>query len=74
MAWTPPLRNPTDRDVRIEMHGEQLRVELMRGGRLFACRSFSRAGIREALALGERWLVMGPVIVHLEREPLKVAA
>lgn len=74
MAWTPALRNPIARDVRIESHGDCLRVELLRGGRLYACRTLSASGVREALALGERWLLIGPAIVTLEREPLSAAA
>lgn len=72
MAWAPARRNPVERDFRIETYGDCLRVELLRGGRLYACRTLGRSAVREALALGERWLLIGPAIVVLERAPVAV--
>lgn len=67
MGWSPASRNPAERDVRIETHGDRLRVELLRGGRLYATRTLGASSVREALALAERWLLIGPAIVTLER-------
>lgn len=75
MSWAPASRNPTERDVRIESHGESLRVELYRGGKLQAVRLLSKFSVTEALEIAERWLVLGPAIFALERARLdKVAA
>lgn len=74
MGWSPASRNPVERDVRIETHGDVLRVELLRGGRLYACRSLGKYDVPEALALSRRWLELGPACVHLEREPLEFSA
>lgn len=65
MSWIPAPRTPTERDVRIERHGEQLRVELYRGGRLQAVRPFF--ALSSALELAEDWLSRGPAVFALDR-------
>jgi hypothetical protein len=65
MSWCPAPRNPVERDARVEQHGNELRVELYRGGRLQAVRTFSQ--VPAAVALIERWLLLGPAVFVLER-------
>mgnify|MGYP001352934086 CR=1 FL=1 len=68
------MRAPTDRDFVVISGRKGLRVELLRGEKLQAVRSFSWDDLGEALDLGERWLLLGPVIFALERVPVRIAA
>ncbi len=69
MTWCPAPRKSSERDFRVETHGEQLRVELYRGGRLQAVRTFSKHGVEDACGLGKRWLLLGPAVFVLEQLP-----
>lgn len=67
MSWRPVRRNPCERDVRIEHHADELRVELLRGGRLQAVRRYPEHECRKATDLAFRWMALGPAIFVLER-------
>ena len=58
--------NPTKREVLIQP-GEpgRLRVELRRGGRIFAVRIYPWSQLGEALKLGESWILLGPAVLAL---------
>ncbi len=73
MGWIPAKRNPVERDARIECHGRDLRVELMRGGRLWASRVYGSGEVDRACELAKRWLILGPAVVTLERLDVKFA-
>lgn len=68
------MRAPTDRDFVVITGRKGVRVELVRGEKLQATRSFSWDELGEALDLGERWLLLGPAIFALEPVPVRMAA
>lgn len=57
---------PTRREFLVQQ-GEpgELRVELRRGGRIFAVRTYLRSQLSDALKLGEAWIVVGPAVLAL---------
>lgn len=68
MRWCAPSGGgPNPRDFYVIRDDGRLRVELRSGGALQAVRTFAWGELGEALALGERWRVLGPSIFILER-------
>lgn len=58
--------NPCKREFLVQQ-GEpgELRVELRRGGGIFAVRTFATARLDEAVKLGAAWMAVGPAVLAL---------
>lgn len=67
MGWAPAMRNPCERDARIEHHADKLRVEFYRGGRFQSVRELGEFQVREACELVRVWLLLGPAMFTVER-------